>query len=231
MEFLEVPLSEFSAPGGWKARFTEAATRPVATTSGVLDAALYDVPSVPKVDPDETKRQVMALSGDNRPIVLSMTVGNQNYSGEALGTILEFLSIIRNFRAVVVVNEQKKLIAYFPGHQAKFLALRSLSQMRDEFTNLVKSGEISVSWNPELLADKVVNIGATYADALEQMNRGALSCIAVVDRSDRFRGIIDREHVTGSLLLALAGAPDHLAADRQTSERVGGTAPRHSKSF
>ena len=203
-------LNEFSAPGGWKAKFSEAADRPVAMTAEAIGSTSLDLHTIPKVDVDEVIRRIKAEGGDGKPIILAMTLGywsddeNLRYNEDNLRKILEYLAVTRNFRALVIVGERSTLIAYAPARQAALLTAPSLKGLREEFVKAVVCKKISGTWNRELLTDAHVTLGTSYSDALQTMNDQSLSCIAVVDRTGRFRGIVDRDHIATSLLLALA---------------------------
>jgi CBS domain-containing protein len=197
-------LSEFTAPGGWRAKFSEAADRPVDMTRGVIASTSLDWHDIEKADFYTVKQKVATLGGDGKPIVLKMIIGNTTYQAENLRIILEYLAVTRNFRALVIVDEQQKLVAYIAARQAALLVSPSLGEFREQLVVAVKTRQIPAFRDRELMTDASVPLETSYADALQQMNERSLSCIAVVDTAGQFRGIVDRDGITTTLLLALA---------------------------
>lgn len=56
-------LSEFSAPGGWRAKFSEAADRPVTLSSLVIGATSLELHEIPKADFSAVKAHLGAEAG------------------------------------------------------------------------------------------------------------------------------------------------------------------------
>lgn len=145
-----------------------------------------------------------------------MELGYAGYDTENFRVILEYFATIRNFKAIVIVDKQRRLVAYIPAGQAASLVGATLPDFRKQFVEAVSTGSMAPSWDPELMTDASVKLGASYADALAAMDNRSLPCIAVVDDKGRFLGIMERDHIANSLLLALARAagsrPTHSSA-------------------
>jgi CBS domain-containing protein len=198
-------VSEFSGPGGWKAKFAAVAARSV-SSAGYVEQASLKMRDIPKGDAPIVKNAISRVGGDDKPIALIMVMAHPDYKEDNLKLILDYLALTRNFRALVVVDEAGKLVGYAPARQAAFLSGggESASSSRKLLVDWIVTGQTSGRWDRELMTDACVTLGTSFADALEKMNKRSLSCIAVIDDAGHYRGIIDRDHIVASLLLSLA---------------------------
>jgi CBS domain-containing protein len=208
-------LTELKGPGGVEAKFTAAATTPVAETAS-HDAVSFDelltVPADSGQDQlDKGQEQLgkrVRRFTEVQPIVLVITIGGDNYRKgsehkhiESLQTYVAQLSRSRNFSLVAFLDKYNNFVAYMPSwvinnrlsddHRAK------------EFFDVIKQGDRQKLFEyPGILHD-TISPNAPNSEALRKMLTSNLDTIVVVDENNRLKGVIEREQVVSKMVLAL----------------------------
>src|SRR6266576_6584205 len=106
-------IQEFSAPGGWGAKFREAAQAKVAvTTSNLmpLSDAVRQLDVIEKGGLSELQTLGPQLQKD-KPIALSFQLGQQNYVVDIAIKYIEFLLLSDNEMAVLIVDANHHFVA------------------------------------------------------------------------------------------------------------------------
>ena len=208
-------LTELKGPGGVEAKFTAAATTPVAETAS-HDAVSFDelltVPADSGQDQLEKGQEQLGKRvrrfTEVQPIVLVITIGEDNYRKgsehkhiESLQTYVAQLSRSRNFSLVAFLDKYNNFVAYMPSwvinnrlsddHRAK------------EFFDVIKQGDRQKLFEyPGILHD-TISPNAPNSEALRKMVTSNLDTIVVVDENNRLKGVIEREQVVSKMVLAL----------------------------
>ncbi len=195
-------LTEFSGPGGWGAKFGQI---PIARED--YSAAPVDVTGaqdIPKSSLPETLAQVQKMQA-GKPAVLTLKVGGPTpggYTAQAVATALRNLTQYPNFKFVVFLNADSRLIAYVPGWRL-LLALDANTPDSVNFINALNTNSVNSAF-PGLLTATVLP-ETSNAKALEEMERWGLDAIPVVDpATGQLLGVVERERILSRMLMRLA---------------------------
>jgi len=198
-------LTEFSGPGGWGAKFREAARQPVDISRGPVDLEQIDTiqkENYPALQEKIRRREIR----EGKPIILTMKLGSASYDAEIVVDYLRDLAHFPNFKFVIMVDDRNRFAAYIPAGaliRANDLQLADLPDL----INAVRSGNRdAVSAVPGVLTE-CITTRTSNAEALRTMERLGLDAIPVVDEDTKqVRAIADRDRILGRMLLALTGA-------------------------
>jgi CBS domain-containing protein len=197
-------LRELSGPGGWGAKFAEAASGRLEPSREQLKLTTGEMEVIPK----ESVRRIAQRLGkikDGRPVVLTMTLGRGTdyYKAYALVGTIDALSQLRNFKFVVIIDEKDRLIAYMPSWTLKAL-LTSPIGAGDEFVRSINEGHDEEVINHPLVITETVTANSSNTEALAKMESLNLEALVVVDEKRRFRGVVERDRILAQMLIALA---------------------------
>jgi hypothetical protein len=98
----------------------------------------------------------------------------------------------------------KRLISYICARQARSLTGQFSEDLRNEVVSAVSNKDIEALWQNTAMRTASVVEGTSYAEALNKMNDLWSPCIAAIDAGGKFSGIVDRDRIANSLLLALS---------------------------
>jgi CBS domain-containing protein len=144
------------------------------------------------------QNEVMMMD-ETVPMVLTVTCGRVDsfHPGELL-KYLKVLSKYPNFRFLVILNEERKVIAYMTDLQAQ----KVIDTEPQEFVQAINAGQPG-----DLKRYGAISVTSrqtdTYLQALQKMTEQNLKAIVVVDKNKTLQGVIEREQVLGRLLLAI----------------------------
>lgn len=134
-------------------------------------------------------------------LVLTVTCRKTElYDPETLLKYLKVLSKYPNFEFLVMLRQDKKVIAYMSDSQAQ----KALETEPQEFVQAINNGD-----DRQLQRYGAITVLAkqteTYLNVLQKMTDHNMKAIVVVDKHKTLQGVIEREQVLSRLLLAMAG--------------------------
>jgi hypothetical protein len=190
-------LLEVKGPGGWEAKFAQVASAPVEHTSTTLPWERLQV--VAKGGP-RALDGIRAQLDESEPVVLTLTVGHR-YQPGLLTRHIETLSHFRNFKFVVLHDEQGRVVAYAPQWAVRSL-LADPGLGRRFIADIANSNVGDLLRFPGVVR-KTISEKAANADALAQMEELNLEALVVTADDGSLRGIVEREQVLSKMMLAL----------------------------
>jgi hypothetical protein len=231
-------LSEFSGPGGLRAKFSEAAGKPVEELKAIISPTLLGVHSLLKGMPKDMMESLDHKRADKEPFAVTMTFGDDYREQQDLfSPLLSYLATFRNFRGVAVLDRDGRLIAYSPARQVVWLGSTQCTDLQRRLLRDIAERKCEDIQNHVVMTNVAVSFGSTFADTLDLALSQNLPGIAVVDDAKRFWAIIDRDRLMGLLILSLAriaqgkpssplmpalGTPAHPVEDPQLPGAAGG---------
>ena len=207
-------LTELKGPGGVEAKFTAAATTPVAETAS-HDSVSFDelltVSADRGQDLDKGQEQLgkrVRRFTEIQPIVMVITIGEDSYREgdenehiKSLQTYVEQLSRSRNFALVAFLDEHNNFVAYMPSWVINN-RLSDDDRARDLFRAIKENNRQKLFEYPGILRD-TISPNAPNSEALRKIVTSNLDFIVVVDENNRLKGVIEREQVLSKMVLAL----------------------------
>lgn len=185
--------------GGIEARFARVATATVTPDSTQLSVeAMY---GVEKANPRQLPAVIDRLADETAPIGLTIFLGKDRYTRDALRKYLAALGQLRTFKFVVFVDLEGRFEAYMP-HWL-------LSQLLEgphsgAFVTALNKGLIGTIRRYPGVVRHAITTKHTNEHALREMERQGLEAIVVVDEERRVVGVVEREKVLSTMLLALS---------------------------
>lgn len=191
-------LTEFKGPGGWSATFKRVSSQAVELTG----VAIEDTVTVQKMGTQETLRQFEQTQA-GKPVIMTLTLGSQNYNANALRGIIKDASQYPEFKFVVFVDQQGNVISYAPVR--KFRTELERDQVRSErLVTAINSGIADeVRHFPEMRVETVSRT-TSNADALEKMQKLGLDAILASDENGKPIGVVERQHIINQMVMTLA---------------------------
>jgi hypothetical protein len=194
-------LTEITGPGGVGAKFREVGAKPAPASWQKLTQE--DVQMVAKGGLDELRRLMPTLELDDRPIILTFTIGAEHrYDLQMVRDYIEVLAALRRFLVVVFLDPEGRLLGYMPA--GRFVALmRSQEagfQLIEDLSTRNASRQLGTIPG---VSTETLPVGSTNSDALQMMTRRGLDVLALVDDAGLFKGIVERERVISDILLAV----------------------------
>ena len=193
-------VQEFTAPGGWGAKFRQAAKREI--TPMPLTEAIEDFQAVEKESLGALRQAGQRLD-KNTPVALSLRFDRaQGYNERAVRQYLEMLSAADRDLAVIILDEGGKFVASADGGAL----MQLLNQHEDAmfFMNAMRGHDRSYfQQSVSFLTD---SLATTYsnAEALERMSELNARIMAVTDKAVPV-GFLRRENLMTKLLVELTG--------------------------
>lgn len=196
-------LSEFTGPGGWGAKFREAATETVDPSQESVELSISLMEVIPKGLPQELKDKIGGIH-DGRPIVMTMTLNTTGfYKVGAVKEAIQTLSQFRNFKFVIFVHKENKLVGYMPSWALNAM-LKSDQESADNFIEDINNGRVDkVQARLGVITERVTT-ETTNAEALQKMEKLNIEALVVVDsKSEKVRGVVERDRILSRMLIAL----------------------------
>lgn len=194
-------LSELKAPGGLEAKFRDFSKESVELEQTVIEFVEAQIVSKGVSLMSELRRKTENLD-ESKPIILSLTLGEQNYTRDAIIDHITYLSKFRTFKFVVLLDQNKKFGAYMLSH-ALLWTLKDVD-LGDSFVNTIKYGDIDKIQQYSIVITKPITIKTTNMEALRNMTNQNLDSLVVVDEGKNLKGIVEREQILSKLMISLA---------------------------
>lgn len=198
-------LRELSGPGGWGAKFSEAAAKRLSPTKAALSLTRLEMDVIPKESLARLDERIGKIR-DGRPIVLTMTLGSPSiqYDPLAVSKVIDALSNFRGFKFIVITDTHDHLIAYFPHWSLKELLKAVPAAGEENIINMINDSlEFEIANHPLAITD-VISDNSSNVDALEKMEELNLEAIIVVNGTGKFKGVVERDRILSKMMIALA---------------------------
>jgi hypothetical protein len=197
-------LQEFSAPGGWGAKFREAAQAIVTPTA--LTTPLNDV--LQKFDIIE-KGGLSELQGlgarlqKDKPIALSFQLGQQRYDADVAIKYIQFLLLTDRNMTVLILDADRHFVAMTEGQTM----LTLLQNQGQRITGALANNERNYFTTLPGFHTNSIKATDSNAIALEKMRQQNARAIVVVDDKATPTGVVKFDDIVARLLEKLA-TPD-----------------------
>ncbi len=200
-------IASFKA-GGVEATFKEIANEKVKTDSSLID----ELPKDNKLEVIE-KGSVNSLRGKleelkdksergKKIVTLELGKGENYYDVWAVKQYIKALSAFRNFRFVVIVNNNKEVIAFIS--KDKMSKILENNNLGNEFIKVINKGKSeSLNIFPGLITVKITE-DTKNIEALKKMEENSVDELIVCDSEGKLKGVIEREDILSKLMIALA---------------------------
>lgn len=190
--------------GGVKARFYRVAAQSVRShmVPPPMTINVNDVLKVGDKGPDALDEMIRGYQPHEiKPMVLSIPLGSDAYDRKRTLDSIDRLLKYPNFRLVVFLDQQERVKAYLTPWDAR--RLLSDLQAGEVFIGIVQSGDLPELADIPEVTTEMVNHKTTIIAALRFMNEHALDTLVAVDVHGRLQGIVDRDQILASIVLAL----------------------------
>jgi len=199
-------LQEFTAPGGWGAKFREAAqatVTPTPTALTPLSQAVQQFDIVAKGGLAELQGLGAKLQR-NKPIALTFQLGQQGYDVDITTKYVEFLLLTDRQMSVLIVDQDRRFVVMTEGSTMLTLLKQGQGQ---QITSAISGSRKDYLLNLPGFHVNSVKATDSNAAALEKMRVENTQSIVVVDNDNRPTGIVKRDEIVARLIEKLA-APD-----------------------
>lgn len=195
-------LKEIRAPGGLEAKFTDVAKKTVEPSGERIEASIQDPTIVTKAGLSELQGILPGID-ESKPIVLTLTLGKTGYyQQEALREYIKALSQRRNFKFVVMVDQENRFAAYIPAW--RLAQTLEMWERGNEFIQAINDGRVQDLRRYPGVVTSTISTCATNIEALREMAAQNLEALVVIDADRRLRGVVERQQVLSKLMLAMA---------------------------
>jgi signal-transduction protein with cAMP-binding, CBS, and nucleotidyltransferase domain len=197
-------IQEFSAPGGWGAKFREAAQAAVTPTaiSTPLSEVVQQFDIIQKGGLAELQGLGERLSKD-KPIALSFQLKKPGYDVDVATKYIEFLLLTDRDMMVLILDESRHFVAMTEGTTM----LTLLKNQGSQITNALTGNNKTFFVNLPGFHTNSIRATDSNATALEKMRQQNARAIVVVDDQGTPTGVVKRDDVVSRLLEKLA-TPD-----------------------
>lgn len=196
-------LKEIRAPGGLEAKFVDVAEKLVEPTAEPIEASTEEMQIVEKEGLRELQRSLAHID-ESKPITLTLTLGRRGYYDRgALLQYIKTLSQFRNFKFVIILDQENRFVAYLPHWMMK--QILEIDSLGYDFVQAINDGRLQDLRHYPGVVTKTVSTKATNIEAIREMTAQNLEALVVIDEDRRLRGVVEREQVLSKLILALAG--------------------------
>jgi CBS domain-containing protein len=193
-------LTEFRA-GGLEAKFVSIANMSVELSSETIEPSVNEMEIVAKGGARELQRQLQRLD-ESKPIILTLTLGKEGYYNQEVWLrYMEALSQYRNFKFVVVLDQENDFLAYIPAWA--MLQILKMGALGYEFVWIINEGKIRELRQYPGVVTKTISTKSTNLEALREMTDQNLEALVVIDEKRKLKGIVEREQVLSKLLLGM----------------------------
>jgi CBS domain len=200
-------VGEFTAPGGWGAKFREAAQANVVVTATSLTPLSEAVQKFELV----SKGGLAELEGlgaklqRNKPIALTFQLGQLGYNVDTARKYVEFLLLTDPQMSVLILDQGRRFVAMTEG--TTMLTMLKDPNQGQQIIDAISSGRAGYLLGLPGLHVNTVKANDSNATALERMRVENVQSIVVVDDDKRPAGIVKRDDIVARLLEKLA-TPD-----------------------
>ncbi len=197
-------IQEFSAPGGWGAKFRDAAQAAVTPTA--LTTPLNQIAQQFDIIQKAGLAELQGLGArlqKGKPIALSFQLGQQNYDVDVATKYIEFLLLTDNDMTVLIVDSGRHFVAMTEGTTMLTLLRNQGQQIRNALATADKDFFITL---PGFHTNSIKATDSN-ATALEKMRAQNARSIVVVDDQGTPTGVVKLDDIVARLLEKLA-TPD-----------------------
>lgn len=187
--------------GSLEAKFVNVARESVELAAETVEPSPDDMQIVEKMGRKELERQIERLD-ESKSIILTLTLGKEGYyNRDILLRYVEALLQYRTFRFVVILDREKKFVAYIPSWA--MLQILRVEALGYEFVSMINSGNVRELRQYRGVITRTISTKSTNADALREMTAQDLEALVVIDDDRRLKGVVEREQLLSKLLLAM----------------------------
>lgn len=136
-----------------------------------------------------------------RPIVLNLKLGRGDYEQEQTLGFITQLSAHRSFKLVTFLDRHDRVVAYMPFWAARLLLLDR--EEGERFISTINDNQVGALLDYPQVDARLLRSQDTNAQALRQMRAQNLEALVVVDADGRLKGVVERDDVVSSMMLAL----------------------------
>jgi CBS domain-containing protein len=195
-------IQEFTGPGGWGAKFREAAqaqVTPVATAG--LTNAIQNLELIGKEGLDALPA-IQANLPKDKPIALTFQLGPHGYNTDVAIQYAQALLIVDSEMTVVILDPDRHFVAMTEG--TTFLRLLQAPGLGQRVLTALNGGDRNFLLALPGLHTNTIKTSDNNATALELMRLQNARAIVVVDADNRPVGIVKRDDIVARLLEKLA---------------------------
>jgi hypothetical protein len=195
-------ILELSVPGGWSAKFKEAAQQKIGTTATPITSDMKELQPVPKLG-EEALRRVLPTLPKGKPIALILFFGRRGY--QVLSLVRKYFEKLRlvdpNMVVILVQERTERFICMIEG--STFIDL--LDTEKQELIDAVNDGDANYfrNINKERQNTSVIFRSLaetkTNADALREMKELNINTMAIVDGDNKPVAIVRRDEIVAHL--------------------------------
>jgi predicted RNase H-like HicB family nuclease len=193
-------IQEFSAPGGWVAKFQQVAAEKVKPAS--LTECIQNIQVVQKGGLQALKDAGQKLE-KGKPVALTLKLGQQNYNKTALKQYIEALRRADSEMVILFLDANGRLIATAEAETLLSL-IRDASQSSEIFQAIENSDAAYLRSLPGFHWETITR-ERSNAEALQLLREANMSTIVVVDSDKIPIGIVKRDDIIARLIVELAG--------------------------
>jgi CBS domain-containing protein len=189
-------LSEISLPGGGGAKFRATATAQV--EGRIQPIVPIEVEKGPLASLQELERQL----SDDRPQVLTFKFDGRTFNSEVVRMYLDKLMAGRRLTLVVFLDIEEQVIGYISAKRFSAL-MHSFGESQDLAERLTtRSRDRKRTVDLPGVLTTTLRIDATNSEALRTMAEHNLDAVLIVDRERRIAGVVERDQLIATMLLA-----------------------------
>lgn len=194
-------LQEFSAPGGWAAKFRDAVTDAVEGTR--LDETLQadGTAMALKRSPGQIPEQVARMER-GKPAILRLQMGHSGYMASVVEDYLDAMYEAGVRPVLVIVDSNRRFLASVCGEPLR--RILADVQMRQTFLNAIELSDRAALERIRALTFESLAKGVNNRSALETMHKLGVASMVLVDEERKPMGIVERESLVTKLVLKLA---------------------------
>ena len=194
-------LSELKA-GGLEAKFATIASQTVEITSETVEPSVDEMSVVMKGGVRELRIQFQNLD-ESHPIILTLILGRSGYyHRDALVDYMEALLQYRNFRFVVILDQENRFVAYLPSW-TMWQILRK-GPLGEELVAIINDGRLRDLQAFPGVVTRTITTRTNNLDALRELTSMNLEALVVIDENKHLKGVVLREQVLSKLFLGLS---------------------------
>jgi hypothetical protein len=191
-------ILELSAPGGWSAKFQQAAKQKAVTTASAITANMKELQPVKKESLGRL-RQIIPTLAKGKPLALILFFGRHDYQDlYVVGDYLQALQTVDPTAVVVMIdNTSESFVCMIEGEM--FLEL--LDSEGQTLIDAINNGDINYlrrinsQRQDTVVVFRALTMKNTNADALRQMKELNIKTMIVVDENSKPNSIVKRDEI------------------------------------
>jgi CBS domain-containing protein len=195
-------VQEFTAPGGWGAKFREAAQATVTPTALTpLSQAVQQFDIIAKGGLAELQGLGAKLQR-NKPIALTFQLGQQGYDADITSKYIEFLLLTDPQMNVLILDQERRFVAMIEA--TTMLTLLKVPDQGRQVMGAISGNRKDYLINLPGFHVNTVKATDSNVTALEKMRAENTQAVVVVDNDNHPTGVVKRDDIVARLLEKLA---------------------------